>query len=51
MKMYLFTFYKGKIKEISKLEQKNLTFYLTFAYIFLHFAYIFYISTLTDIKE
>ena len=49
--MYLFTFYKSKIKEISKLEQKNFTFYLTFAYIFLHFAYIFYISTLTDIKE
>lgn len=51
IKMYLFTFYKSKIKEISKLEQKNLTFNLTFAYIFLHFAYISYILTLTDIKK
>lgn len=49
--MYLFTFYKSKIKEISKLEPKNLTFNLTFAYISLHFAYISYILTLTDIKK
>ncbi len=40
MKMYLFTFYKGKIKEISKLEQKTLhsTLHLpTFSYILLTF--------------